>query len=46
MENSIILNGQEITKEELEKLKEDLKRDKTRKLLEIGKNKYKIRLLD
>jgi hypothetical protein len=45
-EDKIKLNESFITKSEFEKKKEEIKKMKNAKLIEVGKNEYKIRLFD
>ncbi len=44
-EEKIIVNGKEVSKEEFEKIREQ-ETQKQIRLIEVGKNEYKTRLLD
>lgn len=46
LNEKVILNGKEITKEEFEKQKEAISTQKGAKLVEVSKGNYKIRLQD
>ncbi len=45
VEEKIIVNGKEVSKEEFEKIREQ-ETQKQIRLVEVGKNEYKTRLLD
>jgi hypothetical protein len=43
-DENVILNGKEITEEDLEKKKEEIEKEKDIKLVEVSKNEYKTRI--